>query len=276
MLSPHRRRCPLICAAAAATTLAITSPVFAQSSGNRRSGWTSRPGREHLADDVEQHPERREPPVRLHPLQPRRNDRRGPPPGRVSGERQHLLQPLPALRRSLLRPEHQPRHGRGHVRRLVPFLAAGRHRHHAEFGRHRQHRHRRSQPLHSNGRRVHAAGLPAAGPRPRGRRRRSNRHRDGAVRARFFQPHLRGDGDPPGDLRQRQLRRLDPRRRRPRRSAASSRSNRATRRISRGRRIPSSGAPAGRTRRTPIPFPSRPPIRKTRSRRSTARGTITA
>ena len=119
---------------------------------------------EHLADDVEQHPERREPPVRLPPRQPRRDDRRGPPPGRVSGERQHLLQPLPALRRPVLRPEHQPRHGRGHVRGLVPFLAAGRHRHHAEFGRHRQHRDRRGQPLHSNGRRVHEAGLPAAGP----------------------------------------------------------------------------------------------------------------
>ncbi len=38
MLSPLRRRCPLIWAVAAATTLAITSPVLAQSSGNRVLG----------------------------------------------------------------------------------------------------------------------------------------------------------------------------------------------------------------------------------------------
>ena len=38
MLSPDRRRCPLIWAAAAATVLAITSPVLAQSDGNRVLG----------------------------------------------------------------------------------------------------------------------------------------------------------------------------------------------------------------------------------------------
>ena len=38
MLSPDRRRCPLIWAAAAATVLAITSPVLAQSDGNRLLG----------------------------------------------------------------------------------------------------------------------------------------------------------------------------------------------------------------------------------------------
>src|SRR3954447_2405329 len=38
MLSPHRTRCRLICAAAAATTLAVTSGAVAQSSGNRLLG----------------------------------------------------------------------------------------------------------------------------------------------------------------------------------------------------------------------------------------------
>src|SRR3954463_7544741 len=38
MLSPHRTRCPLICAAAAATTLAVATAAPAQSTGNRVLG----------------------------------------------------------------------------------------------------------------------------------------------------------------------------------------------------------------------------------------------
>ena len=80
------------------------------------------------------------------------------------------------------------------------------HRKHAEFRRHCQHRHGRSQSHDSNGRRMDAARLSAAGARLRGRRRRCGpTSRNGAIRARLFQPHLRGDGHPARDLYQRQL-----------------------------------------------------------------------
>ena len=163
---------------------------------------------QYLANNLEQHQQRRRSAICALAFQPWRHDRLLQPEQCRQRRSAGPKHPLAALRRSLLHPKHQSSHRGRYVCRRLSLLAARYHFEHAQLQRHRQQRCRRSQSFHADGRPVDAAWLLVARTRPGSRNYAAVQYRPFDIHSRFLESHLRGDGIPPHGLYRAKLREL--------------------------------------------------------------------